>query len=774
MAADVLQQALGIGLPMDDQEGDQDGEGQEDRAREEKLLAAIGEYESSATGNEADPMSVDRAAAIQYYLGQPFGNEVEGRSQVVSKDTFDTIEWIKPALLRVFAGGDQIAEFSPEAEDDIEGAQQESDYIDFIIQRKNRWFSIANEWFTDALMTRNAYCLAYWESESEAKLERYQGLTDDQLTLIGLDQSVQIVAHEAYPAPMPIPHQQAMGAISQGVLQAFPQVMLHNIEVRRTKNYGCVRMTVLPPERCLVDGETKSVSVRDSNFFEYWEYKTISSLRADGFDIPDDISDEGGTQYGLVDQVRDSPNRTAVIQRQKTTDPAMRLVRAQMIWMKFDYDGDGIAEHRYVMKVGSNILLNQEVTCTPIATIVPYPMPHRHIGLSVSDVVADIQVIKSAMQRQVIDNAFLSNNQQVAVDKNRVNLDDMTTSRPGNIIRVDGPPAEGIMPFATPPTAMHGIEVLNYFDGIREERAGVSKPFAGADLDAIQAQPGTIAQLTSAASQKMEQIARIFAEGVRELFEIVHELTLTHATVEDKVQLRGKWVTIDPRTWKKRNDMHLLVGIGVGNRQQHAAAVAALLGVQEKAMGVGLSSREKIYNALGEYTKALGFASAKQFFDEPDPAKPFQPQPPYQIIVAQIKAQADTLIEQMQISGNTQIATLREEAAAARTYFETTMQAQSDAQDRFVRAVSEATDRMQELRLEGVRTAGEGRSTNINIDGSGVADTVRQAVDAAAASSKKVEEVVAALEQMKQERAKPQKRIITSPSGKKYTVEEAS
>lgn len=740
----------------------------EERARLDMLFSAIEEREGQAIGGEDDPLSVDRARAISIYLGEPYGNEIEGRSGVVSKDTFDTIEWIKPALLRIFAGGDDICEFAPEGEEDIEGAEQESDYINYIIQRRNSWFMTANEWFTDCLMTRNAYCLAYWEAKQDAKLERYEGLTDEQLVLIGMDEGVQIIAHEAYQTTAPIAPQFALTAVMQGVMQAFPQVRLHNIEVRRTKSYGCVKLVVLPPERCLVDADARSMSVRDGDFFEYWEYKTISSLRADGFDVPDDISDESGhgTGYGVIDQVRDITNSTRMIGQDKVSDPSMRKVRARMIWMRHDFDGDGIAERRYIMAVGRNALENREVSCTPVACIVPYPMPHRHIGLSETDVVEDLQEIKTAMQRAVIDNAFLANNQQVAVDKNRVVLEDMVTSRPGNIVRVDGPPGEGILPFTTPQTARHGIEVLNYFDGVREERAGVSKPFAGADLEAIQAQPGTIAQLTSAASQKMEQIARIIGEGVKELFQIVHELTLTHATSKDKVQLRGKWVTIDPRQWHKRMDMSLRVGMGVGNRQQHAAGIAALLGVQEKALGVGLTSPPKIYNALAEYTKALGFASAKQFFDEPDPNKPFEPQPPYQVLVAQIKAQSDLLVEQVKKSADASIASMKEEAAAARSYFETSMQAQSEAQDRFIRAVSETTERMQEMRLAGM----EGKTPNISID-SGAHESAKKAMEHSDSVGKRVEQIVAELESMKSESAKPKKYTITAPSGKKYVVE---
>jgi hypothetical protein len=750
--------------------------------RDDALLTAIEEREGGALGREYDPMAQDRATAINYYLGAPFGNEIEGRSQVVSKDVFDTIEWVKPALLRIFAGGDQVAEFPPQAEDDIEGAEQESDYINYILQRKNNWFSLCNEWFTDALLTRNAYVLAYWDEHEEPTLERYRGLTEDQLVLIAMDQSVEIIAHQSYQAPMPLPAPMALNAIQQGLMQGYPQITLHDVDIRRIKNYGCVKLECLPPERCMVAGDAKRVSLRDAAFFEYWEYKTLSELRADGFDVADDISDSGGIERGLVDQVRDLTQNTILYDQEMSSDPSMRKVKARMVWIRNDYDGDGIAELRYVVAVGRNILVNQEATNIPVATIVPYPMPHRHIGLSLFDAISDLQLIKSAMQRQVIDNQYLANNGRTAVDKNSVNLDDMMVSRPGGVIRVNGQPQAAIMPFVHPDTSAGAIAVLQYFDGIREDRGGVSKPFAGADLEAINAQPGTIAQLTSAASQKIEQIARVLAEGVRELFLLVHELTLSNATAEDKVQLRNKWVTVDPRQWRKRTDMNLMVGLGVGNRQQHMMAIAALLGLQEKALSVGLTSPSKIYNGLAEYVKALGFASCKQFFDEPDPGEPFQPQPPYQVQVAQMNNEAKIHIENMKQHGDLMLASIKEEGNNSRAYFETMIDAQNKSQDRFIRAVSEATDRMQEMRLaaidQGAKATGEAqrvKEEQAKLEKMAMNDSLSKASTSADEANKRVKELVSELERMKKQKPedKPKKFRITGPSGRVYNVEAA-
>ena len=744
------------------------------------LVGAVEAAESSAFGGEDDPVSTQRARAIDYYLGEETLSgdiiNIDGRSRYISKDTYDTIEWIKPPLMRIFAAGEQVCTFSPQGEEDIEGAEQESNYVDYVIQRKNPWFMVALEWFGDALLTRNAYCLAFWEKRVEASLERYQGMTDDQMALVAMDESVEIVEHNSYQAEMPIPAHMMLQLMQAGVFQQFgppPPITMHDFMLRRRPDYGCVRLCVLPPERCLVAHDTKGMSVRQGNFFEFWEYKTLSKLREDGFDVADDISDTGGIDSGVVDQARDTVTQAYTQpETEYANDPSMRKVKARMVWIRTDYDSDGIAELRYVVLVGSTVLANQEVTGIPVACIVPTPMPHRHIGLSMHDAVGDLQLIKTALMRGVVDNQFLGNNGRYGVNKNLVNLDDMLISRPGGTVRVDGPPGENIMPFTHPQTAQAGIAVIEYLDSIRQDRGGVQKPAAGADLTSIMAQPGTVAQLSAAASQKIELVARILGEGVKELFSIVHELTLTNKTMPEKVELNSKWITVDPRQWKKRHDMTLSVGMGVVSRPQQVGGLAQLLTLQKEALPQGLTSYQKIYTTLSKFAEALGFASGKQFFTEPPPDAKYQaPQDPL-IVATQINASAKVATEEMKNTANAGIAMMKEESANARTYFETMLKQQNEAQERFVRMMSEMTDRMQEIRLEGARTPPKVENT-VQVAGLSelgaavekVAGMTERVGEHARAAGEAVREIKAAGERKR-------KRRVTTDKGRKYTVED--
>ena len=58
-------------------------------------------------------LSGEISESIDYYLGEPFGNEQEGKSSVISRDVMDVIEWIMPSLMRVFTSNERAVVFDP-------------------------------------------------------------------------------------------------------------------------------------------------------------------------------------------------------------------------------------------------------------------------------------------------------------------------------------------------------------------------------------------------------------------------------------------------------------------------------------------------------------------------------------------------------------------------------------------------------------------------------------------------------------------------------------
>jgi hypothetical protein len=179
------------------------------------ILARIEQEEGVAYGLNDQALADDRAKAIEYYLGDPFGNEVEGRSQVVSYDVQDTIESALPQLIKVFVSGDQVVRFDPKGPEDQEAADQETDYINHVVMEKNPGFEIFYVWIKDALLSKNSYIKVWYEEEEESEEESYQGLTDDQLAMLVQNPEIEVLEHSAYPDPYASPDGQNAAQMMQ-------------------------------------------------------------------------------------------------------------------------------------------------------------------------------------------------------------------------------------------------------------------------------------------------------------------------------------------------------------------------------------------------------------------------------------------------------------------------------------------------------------------------------------------------------------------------------
>src|SRR5574343_112942 len=193
--------------------------------REENLKAAIDAYYETAYGSETDEeLSESRAGSTDRYLGTNINPAPVGRSQVRDRTTFEVVEWTKPSLLRIFTSGNQVAKFDPAGPGDEEQAEQESDYVNYVIMQKNNWFQVCNDWFSDALILKNGYAYAYWDDSIVPETESYVNLTDDGFALIVNDPEVEVVAHTQIPNEEQdkrnqAAYQQAMMQYQQGVAQ---------------------------------------------------------------------------------------------------------------------------------------------------------------------------------------------------------------------------------------------------------------------------------------------------------------------------------------------------------------------------------------------------------------------------------------------------------------------------------------------------------------------------------------------------------------------------
>lgn len=566
-----------------------------------------GEIQSAVNYYESE-FSADRTDILNYYLGEPFGNEVENRSQVVATEVSDTIEFIIPSLMKMFASSKEFVRFEPRGPEDVEAANQATDLVNFAINNDNRGFRVIHNWFKDALLFKQGAVKMYWEEKDTTVNESYESLTEDELTLLVSDPAIEILSQEV----------QEMGMVDpEG--NEVPMERTYSVEVRRMKKSGSVKIDNIPPEELIFS--RRATSIDDCTFIAHRAAVTVGELIEQGYD--EDIV----MRYAGDDDLDDEVERQARFEeiesgaKFNSPDASMREVMVTEAYIKADYDGDGIAELRRVVALadGSEILENEPFDHVPFALLSPILMPHRMVGRSVAEMVTDLQVIKSTIMRQMLDNLYLTNNSRVGAVEGQVNLDDLLSSRPGGIVRMRAPGM--VQPLAVPQIGQSAFAMLEYVDQVRDQRTGFSKASMGLDPSTLQSTTASAVNATIQGAQlKIEMIARVFAEtGCRDLAKGVLHLLQKHQDSERVVRIRGEFVAIDPRAWDNEFDLSIEVGLGNGREDEKMGMLLQVAGKQEQMLQQfgpvnPVVKPSQYINTLKRIVEMAGFTDTEQFF----------------------------------------------------------------------------------------------------------------------------------------------------------------
>ena len=567
--------------------------------------------------------SNDRTKALEYYLRYPYGNEVEGRSQIVTGEVAEAIDGALPQLIRVFTTTEDIVYFEPRSQNDEETAKQATDYCNWVFYRENDGLIILHNWFKDALLQKNGIVKAYWDAKEDVVKEKYRNLTEDELALLMSDGSLEIVRQKV-----------DMVDVGIGEFGMPIQAPSYSVTVKKVLKSGQVRIENVPPEEFLISKSAKTV--QDSPFVAHRRLMPRSDLIAMGYskdtvdNLPayDDLSftQERIARFSQGENPDDS----------NSLDPAMQNVEVYECYIRIDEDDDGIAELRRIVYCGSEILEDEEIDEIPFHSICPIPIPHKFFGQSLADRTMDIQLIKSTVTRQMLDNLYLTNNARVGVVDGQVNLDDMLNATPGGIIRVKSPTA--IIPMQVPSVTAQAFPMLEYMDSVQAKRTGVNDAQQGLDPDVLSnVTAAAVAAMVKSNSGKLELIARIFAEtGVKSLFRGILHLLGKYQDKEKIVRMRGKYVAFDPRTWANEYDVSVNVGLGSGDRDQKLTMLQMILSKQEQILqqfgpANPLVTVGQYRNTLAKFIESAGFKDANEFLNEITPeqdAQLAQPKPP--------------------------------------------------------------------------------------------------------------------------------------------------
>jgi hypothetical protein len=571
---------------------------------ERDLVGIIVAHRRESLGAEDGDLSNQRAKAMDHYHGRPYGNEVDGRSQVVSRDLAETVDWAMPAIMRAFVQSGNLGEFTPVGPEDEQLAQQESDYVNQVLMKDNPGFLNLHDVVKDTLLLKNGYAKHFWEVKDKVEDVEYTGLTLDALTKMvrdieGNGGSVEVKGQDSRFVAIPgMPQQQNE---AQAIMQPA-QIEVFDVRLQIKRKTGKLIWMAVPSEEVRVSKRCRG-SLQESPFTEHVTRKTRSELIEMGIprsfvdELPAHDSDDNSQERNARDSVTDETND----EFGTSYDRSMDEIDFCEAYIRVDWDGDGIAELRKVVTCADRIPpgeeWNEPIPAVPMTGFVMKRVPHRHVGESLDDELSDLQEIKTTLHRQLLDNVYLTNNSQVVVNE-RVNLRDMLTSTPGGVKRVKGadPVAGSVMPLVTAPIIDKILPVIDYWDKSKEVRSGI-RPGSDMDPDVLkETTKGAFLEHLNRASQKIEMITRLIAEtGVKELVLQAHGILVRHQDQARMVQLRGKWVQVNPQEWQERTDLTVRVGLGTGNEEEKRQKLLLLTGLQEKLLMAATMAPPEVY-----------------------------------------------------------------------------------------------------------------------------------------------------------------------------------
>jgi hypothetical protein len=543
---------------------------------------------------------IDYRTPLDYYVGNPDGREVEGRSTVVSTDVADAIEWIMPQIMKAFTQNNEVVIFDPLGPEDEMQAEVESKYVYEVLMKENDGFIILHQFVKDALMHKNGLIKVYYKDTTCVEKQKFSGLTQEQLTVALSKPNVEVLAYD------------------QDELAGT-----YTVKLAITVPGGKIVLESVPPEQFRWARDHNSINLDDCRFTAHITTKTVSELLEDGYSkkLIESIGESNDNYYSdFRFAAQGETSHTG-----KSNDPSQREVDIAECFMRMDIDNDGIAERVKVTVAGyespSTVLSIEEIDYSPWVATTGILMSHKFLGLSIYDRLKQIQDQKTALWRNMLDNIYLQNNQRTVVVEGQVNMDDFLLSRPGGVIRAKR--LDAVAPLVTPQLGQDAYNMMQYLDGVRAGRVGVA-PEGEATPQRLGERVGSegVAELLDAKQELVGLIVRVIAEtGLKPLCVKIRDLCTKNINAIQPFKFRGQWQPVDPSMWPNRTKTTVRVGTGTGNHNRQVQALQGVLQIQQTIMqvpGQALVNPVKVYAALDDLTKFGELNGASKYFVDPN------------------------------------------------------------------------------------------------------------------------------------------------------------
>jgi hypothetical protein len=606
-----------------------------ERMSDDELQNIVHGIVSDAVRFIDDEVSPDRLKATQYYKGEMVKElqVEEGRSSVIMSEVRDNVHSIIPSFLRLLFGPSRVVEFTPNHAQTVEQAEQQSDYVEYVFKTDNPGFMETHSVVKDGLVRKLGIYKWGWDQEESAQSD-LDNLSPEQFQ--GLLQEPKVSVLE----------------VTQNEDGTF------NARVETVEREGRCWVKALPPEEFIFSRDAKSVD--EATFIGHKQDLTRSDLIKLGISEKDiDAYASHSADTNLERQERQPTVLDNIdVEAGKANEKFVYIEG----YTALDVNGDGFAELVKLQILGDGYHVvgePEQVRSIPFATYSPYPEPHTMLGQSQADMTMDMQRVKTNLVRNSLDSFSLSLYPRTAHQDGMVNINDLENNEVGANIRTYGPPEQVLKSFTHNFIGKDAFPFLEYMDGVVERRTGRSAGAAGLDIDALQSTEKDAARAAVQSTQEQtEMLVRIFCETtLKRVMSGIRDMLIQYQPRSRVVQLRGRWVEVDPRVWDANLGVKVNVALGAGLAEQKIAVLAATAEKMEKIfefMGLDnpLVSLVEYRNTLAQMVELAGHPDSENYWKVITPeqlqaiaqAKAQQPPPPSP---EQIIAQAQIEIEKM-------------------------------------------------------------------------------------------------------------------------------
>ena len=615
----------------------------------------------SAKSFITDEIAPVRIKASRYFEGEVDIGKEAGRSGIVKTVVRDVVRAVKPSLMRIFLSHSKAVEFLPRQEEDIQSAQQATDFLNWKFQQLGG-YNILRDAIHESLIKKVGIVRVFYKEDPKTEIHTYDYIDDTTFAVLTNAPEVEILEHEEVYEKQMMPDGQDTESLH------------HNCKISRTKKTGDLVVDAVPSEEFFIDRNAKSLKEGQFYVTGHSTEVTVSTLVDMGydFDTVSELSREDSRDTTLDAEVFERRRYSVTHDKDdNSTDPSTKKVLLTQAFMEMDIEGSGKAMLYSFICGGDNYkLLEPPMLCdeVPYVALAIDPEPHTFYGRSLADIIMAEQDSATQIYREILNNLSMSNLPRMAVTDS-VNLDDLMNLELGGIVRTRTAPSQSIQNLAVPFTASQSLGVMQYVDRIVEDKTGITKASMGLDPDSLQSVTKAGVQATLQAQQgQTEVMARNLAEGLKDLFGKMLRCYGKHQDAPSVMRLKGNFVPIDPKVWQADMDSTVNVGLGTGRHDERQMGLQMMLGIQQQIMQAfgtqnGLVSLTNIRQTLADLLDGFGLKNAERY------VQPMNPEIETQL--AQIAMQKAQQAQAMQAQSDPSQVLLKAEAMKAQTKAQT-------------------------------------------------------------------------------------------------------